>query len=123
MSFKKVQLKIQLEAERVERELCRLALIFYVHPNDPQSPEHSASIEVLICHTSWNGWMTSTHQVNTALLRCRGALIAATDARVFSKRICALPRHPSLWGTGKAASNPDPDKPYSYPQPHPEPKP
>ena len=31
-----------------------------------------------------------------ALMHCRSALVVATDARVFSKRVCALPRFPGV---------------------------
>ena len=124
VSFKKVMLKVQQDAAALDAELVRLSLYFYV-PNvsladaDQAGASDNADARAADARaagaTDASGAACATNtctatlpnsdmkeavadhlEASRALMHCRSALVVATDARVFSKRVCALPRFPGV---------------------------
>eukprot|EP00668_Euglena_longa_P032816 GGOE01042270.1.p1 GENE.GGOE01042270.1~~GGOE01042270.1.p1 ORF type:complete len:634 (+),score=101.69 GGOE01042270.1:23-1903(+) len=77
--FKKVCLILAQEGAHIERQLKRLCVFHYcdlLH-TPSEAPEHQRYVSL-----------------SCLLSRLKGMLLAVTDARVFTKWICSIPRHP-----------------------------
>lgn len=80
VNFKKLLLHVVREASGLEKDLRRASSFFFadlVNPTDPT--EQARYIEI-----------------SSTLSSCRGALQVLNDARIFTKLICRLPRHPAM---------------------------